>query len=220
MVIIYKKGKGDNMLTENKEDYLTEILRLEEDDKKVTGKILSELLVISQASVSEMLKKLKEEGLVNKDNTLSPEGKEIAREVVSKHRLWERFLVDNLHISWKEVHDQAHFFEHVTMCETFDALNKYLNYPKTCPHGGSIYINLEEIKECNKLTNLKVGESAKIVKVKDDKSFLDYIEEKNINLGDQVEILEINDFDKQRTVKINGVERTLSPKACSMLYVE
>jgi Mn-dependent DtxR family transcriptional regulator len=48
------------MLTENKEDYLTEVLKLQEDKKKITGKLLSEILVISQASVSEMLKKLKE----------------------------------------------------------------------------------------------------------------------------------------------------------------
>jgi DtxR family Mn-dependent transcriptional regulator len=62
------------MLTENKEDYLTEILKLQEDKKKITGKLLSEILLISQASVSEMMKKLKEEGLVHKDNTLTKKG--------------------------------------------------------------------------------------------------------------------------------------------------
>lgn len=93
------------MLTENKEDYLTEVLKLQEDKKKITGKLLSEILVISQASVSEMLKKLKEESLVYKDNTLTDKGLGIARDIASKHWLWERFLVDKLGMSWKEVHD-------------------------------------------------------------------------------------------------------------------
>lgn len=208
------------MLTENKEDYLTEVLKLQEDKKKITGKLLSEILVISQASVSEMLKKLKEESLVYKDNTLTDKGLGIARDIASKHRLWERFLVDKLGMSWKEVHDQAHLFEHVTNDDTLDALNKYLDYPKTCPHGGAIYMNLEEEIDSKKLSDLDVGEKATIISVRDDKDFLTYVEDKNINIGDKIEIIKINSFDMQRTAIINGNERILSQKACDMLYVE
>lgn len=207
-------------LTDNKEDYLTEILKLEEDNKKITGKILSQLLEISQASVSEMLKKLKKEGLVKKDNTLTSSGVEIARNVVSKHRIWERFLVDELGVSWKEVHRQAHLFEHVTTDETLGYLNKYLGYPKTCPHGGHIYMNLEEEIENISLLDLEIGEEAKIIRVTDDKDFLCFIEEKEINLGDRVKIIDINDFDMIRLAEINGSIKALSPKACSMIYVE
>lgn len=208
------------MLTENKEDYLTEILKLQEDKKKITGKILSETLDISQASVSEMLKKLKGDNLVNKDNTLTQNGLEIAKDIASKHRIWEKFLVEKLNISWKDVHQQAHLFEHVTKEETLEALNKYLEYPQTCPHGGSIYMNLNSDIESKKLSSLEIGEVAKINKVKDDRDFLNYIEEKNINIGDEISIVAINNFDKQRTVEINGIQTTLSPKACNMLYVE
>lgn len=208
------------MLTENKEDYLTEILKLQEDKNKITGKILSEILNISQASVSEMLKKLKQESLVNKDNTLTKDGLKIARDITSKHRIWEKFLVDRLNISWKEVHKQAHLFEHVTNEETLDALNKYLEYPQTCPHGGSIYMNLEKNVQSKKLSTLVTGDVGKIIKVKDDRDFLNYIEEKNINIGDKVRVTGINNFDKQRTVEINETEITLSPKVCNMIYVE
>lgn len=208
------------MITENKEDYLVEILKLEEDGKKITGKTLSEILDISQASVSEMLKKLKSEGMVNKDNTLSDKGMEIAKDVTSKHRIWEKFLVDKLNISWKEVHKQADLFEHVTTDETLDALNNYLDYPQTCPHGGSIYRNLDVDIKSSQLSSLKIGDIAKIVKVRDNKDFLNYIEDKNIKIGDDVKILKIDNFDRQRTVEINGKEKTLSPKACDMLFVE
>lgn len=208
------------MLTENKEDYLTEILKLQEDKNKITGKLLSKILDISQASVSEMLKKLKQEGLVNKDNTLTKDGLKIARDITSKHRIWEKFLVDKLNISWKEVHNQAHLFEHVTNEETLDALNKYLEYPQTCPHGGSIYMNLDNNIESRKLSALLVGDIGKIIKVRDDKEFLNYIEEKNITIGDKVKLIAINSFDKQRTVEINGFKMTLSPKVCNMIYVE
>lgn len=111
-------------------------------------------------------------------------------------------------------------FEHVTKDQTLVALNDYLGYPRTCPHGGSIYINLDEEEISKKLLDLKVGQKGKIVRVRDNKDFLNYIEQMSINLGDEIEVTQINSFDKQRTVLINGRENILSPKACSMLYVE
>lgn len=208
------------MITENREDYLTEILKIQEDGKKITGKHLSENLNISQASVSEMLKKLKGENLVNKNNTLTEAGRAIAEDVVSKHRLWEKFLVDKLGISWKDVHTQADLFEHVTEDETLEALNKFLGYPKVCPHGGSIYRNMSSTLEIKKLEELKVNESGNIIKVRDDKDLLNYIEEKNIKIGDKVTILKIDKFDGQRSIKIGKNELTLSPKACRMIYID
>lgn len=81
-------------------------------------------------------------------------------------------------------------------------------------------MNLEEEIDSKKLSDLKVGEKATIISVRDDKDFLTYVEDKNINIGDKIEIIKINSFDMQRTAIINGNERILSQKACDMLYVE
>ncbi len=91
-----------------------------------------------------MIKKLVDDGLVIQEKNkihLSDLGDREAKEILSKHRIWECFLVDALGLSGEIVHDQSDLLEHVTSEEMFAALNKFLAYPTISPKGKRIYTN-------------------------------------------------------------------------------
>ncbi|MFR6222469.1 MAG: metal-dependent transcriptional regulator, partial [Anaerococcus sp.] len=75
---------------------------------------------------------------------LTEQGLKIGEKLISIHRLWEKFLEEVLDFPADKVHNQADLLEHVTSDELVESLNKYLNYPKNCPHGRIIYINAKE----------------------------------------------------------------------------
>ncbi len=131
-------------MNSSREDYLLSIYRLNKKGTKVTSIMLSKELEVSRASVSEMIKKLVQEDLVNYiDNiiTLTEKGENKAKTIISSHRLWEIFLVDYLHMTPQEAHEQAHLLEHVTGENLQEALNQFLNFPTESPKGNAIWEN-------------------------------------------------------------------------------
>lgn len=132
------------IMNSSREDYLQAIFRLSKEKGHATNKEISEYLGVSKASVSEMIKKL---ALANKVTIeknqikLSDHGDKLAKAVLSKHRIWEYFLSEVLHMDSEYIHAQADLLEHVTSDELRDALNKYLGYPTLSPGGKSIFEN-------------------------------------------------------------------------------
>src|SRR6476659_1373374 len=126
----------------SKEDYLKAIYHLQSQDGIVTTNELAGELQTRAASVTDMLKKLKEQKLLNyepyKGFRLSAEGKKVAVQVVRKHRLWEFFLVEKLNFGWDEVHEIAEELEHISSRKLIDRLDEFLGFPKTDPHGDPI----------------------------------------------------------------------------------
>ena len=133
-------------LNSSRQDYLQAIYRLSFKRGYTTNKEITGYLKISKASVSEMIKKLEADGKLKleKNNiSLSAEGEKEAKTVLSKHRIWEYFLVEVLKMEQSMVHGQADLLEHVTSNELRDALNKYLGYPTVSPNGKFISENME-----------------------------------------------------------------------------
>ena len=88
------------MFTQAEENYLKAILKLSGKDKKsVSTNAIAEELQTKASSVSDMVKKLSEKGLIHyikyQGVSLSKEGHNLAVHIVRKHRLWEVFLVDH-----------------------------------------------------------------------------------------------------------------------------
>ncbi|MFA6710337.1 MAG: metal-dependent transcriptional regulator [Candidatus Methanomethylophilaceae archaeon] len=104
------------MTTGNREDYLINILRLTEGEGVVKTTELSSYMNISPASVSEMLKVLSKEGLVEyekyKGVSLTENGLRQAKNLRRKHHIVERFLVDVLDMDHNSAHNEACAFEH------------------------------------------------------------------------------------------------------------
>ena len=113
------------MSTDNREDYLINILRLTEGEGVVKTTELANYMNVSPASVTEMLKVLQKEGLVNYERyrgvSLTEEGNIRARDLRRKHHIMERFLTDVLEIDHQDAHDQACAVEHSI---SDDAANK------------------------------------------------------------------------------------------------
>lgn len=138
------------VLNSSRQDYLQAVYRLSLKRGYTTNKEISAYLRISKASVSEMIRKLMADGKLElqKNNiSLSTEGEKEAKTVLSKHRIWEYFLVEVLKMEHEGVHEQADLLEHVTSDALRDALNKYLGYPTLSPNGKFIYENMEEVRE-------------------------------------------------------------------------
>jgi Mn-dependent DtxR family transcriptional regulator len=121
------------MASEQIENYLKNIYKLSSNEGKVTTSSLSEKLQISPASVSEMIKKLAEEGTLThtpyKGVELTDEGKKLALRIIRKHRLWEMFLVEVLHFRWDEIDDEAERFEHIMSDKMEEKIDHVLGHP-------------------------------------------------------------------------------------------
>src|SRR5690554_1808740 len=100
------------MLSETEENYLKALLRItieSENGGEAGTNQLAAKLRVRPATATDMLKKLREKGLVNYIKygkiSLTDTGQEVAIAIVRKHRLWETFLYDKLGFSWDEVHE-------------------------------------------------------------------------------------------------------------------
>jgi len=126
-------------LTENVEMYLKVIYQLEVKTKAAakTGDI-SELLKISPASVTEMLDRLQADGYLKHEKyrgaVTTAKGKKVARRILQRHCLVERFLIESLGVKDLAVaHDQADAMEHVLRDEIAMRLTRIVKVPKECP---------------------------------------------------------------------------------------
>ena len=206
-----------------RDDYISAIYELIEKKEIATNKKISEILGVKAASVSEMLKKLVEEGEVyteNKSILLTETGKMRARALLTKHRLWELFLVEYLGYSWQDVHEDAKALEYVTSNGLKDRLNEFLNKPMHCPHGNEIYENHPDTDKLKKLSEVSKGISCRLHKVDDDRDLIEYLEEKKIALGDEFVVKDIDDFDDSILVSSASEDKHIAGKAAVRMMVE
>jgi DtxR family Mn-dependent transcriptional regulator len=114
----------------------------QETGSPVTSSHLARQLEVSVAAVTDMARKLGEQGLVDyrpyKALTLMPAGKEVALKIVRKHRLWELFLYEVLEMDLMSVHKEAEKLEHHTSDDLMEHINLFLGHPDFDPHGDPI----------------------------------------------------------------------------------
>lgn len=125
------------------EEYLETIYELEEAGIVPMRARIVERLGVSAPSVSETVKRLEREGYLtlepaSKAMVLTDTGRKYATDMVRRHRLAERLLVDVLHVPWHQVHDEACRLEHAISDNLERHLVALLDDPSTCPHGNPI----------------------------------------------------------------------------------
>src|SRR5437762_8747079 len=124
------------------EEYLQTLFWLHEAGLPMTGANLSRAMQLSAPTVHEMLGRLERDGYVTRDTEkaihFTEEGRRHAEEIVSRHRLIERFLTDVVGVPWDDVHEEAEHLEHA-MSPRFEAyVRSSVGHAKTCPHGHPI----------------------------------------------------------------------------------
>lgn len=129
-------------LTPSVEDYLKTIYQLSEGGEPASTNAVAEALALAAPSVSGMLKRLAEQGLVvhepYRGATLSRSGTREALRVLRRHRLIETYLVARLGYTWDTVHVEAERLEHAASDDLVERLAEALGNPAFDPHGDPI----------------------------------------------------------------------------------
>ena len=215
------------MISKTVENYLKNIFLLSENNKVVTTNEISRKLKIKASSASDMLKKMKDKGLLNYEKyngvSLTVKGKKIATTIVRKHRLWETFLVKKLNFNWGEVHEVAEQLEHIKSEDLINKLDKFLNYPKFDPHGEPIPSKDGAIpnRDTIPLNKLNSGDIGLVMGVNlDEKEFLDYLTKLNIRIGTKIEIKDKIDFDQSLNIRIENNNYHISYEVAKHLLIK
>lgn len=206
------------------EEYLETIYKLSQSgDVKPTA--IAESMGVSGPTVTNTLKRLETRGLVSRAGTdvlLTAEGSSAAIDIVRKHRVAERFLVDVLGLGWDEAHEDACRLEHAMSPRVLAALESYLENPDVCPHGHPIPGADGKVAALSgrPLDLLAAGESALIVRVaEDDEPHLTYLQTLGLVPGSQVTVEEIAPFSGPLTVLVGEKRSALSREVAGKVFV-
>ncbi len=212
----------------SKEDYLSAIYKYKDENGKIKANAIAVKLQVSNAAVTDMLKKLAKDGSIiyekYKGIRLTPAGEEYARKMVRRHRIWEVFLNQVVGMKWDKVHDEAHRLEHSASDELINRLEEMLDYPEFDPHGDPIPAKDGKLPEQRKnipLTKLKKTQTGTVVRVNDfDNEFLIYISRIGIKLRKDIFIKDVLEFDHSMLVVIDGKEVNISSTIAANIFVE
>ncbi|HET6548478.1 MAG TPA: metal-dependent transcriptional regulator [Solirubrobacter sp.] len=210
------------------EDYAKAIYSLaRQGDGTVATNALAERLGVTPASVSAMVKKLDERGLVRhvryRGVALTPAGERVALEVMRHHRLLETYLAEHLGVPWDRVHEEAEALEHVLSDYLEARIAAKLGHPTHDPHGDPIpSASLELTEEATtSLSDLAPGDRGRFVRVSDsDPAMLRYLDERGVKLGDALEVLERQPFDGPLTVRFGDRLHMLGGMLARAMRVE
>jgi DtxR family Mn-dependent transcriptional regulator len=218
----------DIMRTPAIEDYSKAIFALEaRSEEPVSTNALAERLGITPGSVSAMLRRLGELGLIThspyRGVRLTADGRRIALEVIRHHRLLESYLAEALDMPWDRVHAEAEVLEHVLSDDLEQLIAAKLGHPTVDPHGDPIPNAALEIEEpeTDRLEALEPGEAGLFVRVSDsDPEMLRYLAERGIAPGDRFEVLERQPFGGPLFVRFAEHEHAIGGQLAGAMRVE
>lgn len=215
-------------MTRSEENYIKTIFHLgRKGTREVATNAIAELMETKPSSVTDMIKRLSEKDLVNYKRyqgvSLTALGNKTALGIIRKHRLWEVFLVEKLDFSWDEVHEVAEQLEHIKSDKLIDSLDRLLAFPKFDPHGDPIPDKNGGFKERDRelLSEVPKNTVGVCVGVKDSSAtFLKFLDKNGIALGNQIRVMEIEEFDGSLNIEIDGRKMQISHVIASNLYIK
>ncbi len=210
------------------EDYAKAIFTLESRSQRpVSTSALAERLGITAGSVSAMLKRLGELGVIShvpyRGVRLTDEGRLIALEVIRHHRLLESYLAEALGMPWDRVHDEAEVLEHVISEDLEELIAAKLGHPTVDPHGDPIpsaELELDE-PDTRQLDSLEPGEQGVFVRVSDsDPEMLRYLARCGIAPGMRFLVRERQPFGGPLFVRFGEHEHAIGGRLAGAMRVE
>src|SRR5918999_5616006 len=200
-------------LTRSVEDYLKAIYQLSPKGRPASTSDIANLLALSPPSVTGMVKRLAEHGLLEhlpyRGVLLTDEGRRAAIRMVRRHRLIESYLVEFLGYSWDTVHEEAERLEHAVSDTMIERMAGALGNPSVDPHGDPIPAADGSIHELasTPLSDVPVGETVEIHRVHESQpERLRYIASLGLRPGVEVTVLDRQPFDDLVTIEV-GSER-------------
>jgi len=194
-------------------------------DQPALSARIAEMLGVSKASVSEMMKRLENEGLVErgarKEAILTPRGKDAAERVVRRHRLIECFLTQFLGYTPAEAHEQADQLGQTFSDDMIERTAAQLGHPERCPHGWPVNPDheREENLRLRPLGDLEPGGRATIIRLAEhDGDLLHWFYDVGLTPGTNVEIAGRADSGDLR-LAVEGAHIEASDQAAAGLFV-
>jgi DtxR family transcriptional regulator, Mn-dependent transcriptional regulator len=214
--------------TEAIEDYAKAIHGLGRREHGPVGtSALAERLGVSPGTVTAMLKRMDEMGLVEHEPyrgvTLTAAGEKVALEVIRHHRLLEAYLSDALGMPWDRVHDEAEVLEHYISEDLEDRMAAALGDPAVDPHGDPIPDRGLALKadEGVALSDLDPGTTGVLRRVSDsDPEMLRYLAGRGIRPGTRLRIIGSEPFGGPLMVEVDGREHALGTELADKMRVE
>ncbi len=201
------------------EEYLEAVLRLlsiKPGEYAKTGE-LANMLGVAPASVTQMLQKLSAKGYLRYQKSrgarLTSKGRRLALDVLRRHRIAERLLVDVLGVSWEKAHEIACEWEHLLTPELCDRVLERLDDPATCPHGNPIPSangSIEAIPS-KSLADLEEGEEAIIDCISDESpEVLRMIAAIGMLPGEPIRVVQVSSLGDTFLVEVGTAQFALS----------
>jgi DtxR family transcriptional regulator, iron-dependent repressor len=207
-------------------EYVEAIWELQEEGIEPIQARIADWLGVSRASVSEMVQKMRAEGLITADPEiqLTEAGRHLAEVVVRRHRLAERFLSEVLHLPWAKVHAEAEVWETTISDDVEAAMWAVMDNPKTCPHGNPIPGAHYKPPKMKALSTMQVGEVRRLERISEelelDAEMMAYLDDSDLRPGATIE-LERADSHGALTVLVDGASRAgIGSFAAERLFVE
>jgi DtxR family Mn-dependent transcriptional regulator len=199
------------------ENYAKAIFTLQASGSAVRTTDLADRLEVRPASVSTMLTRLEQSGLVAREPyhgvRLTEDGERVALAVIRRHRLLELFLAEALELPWDVVHIEAERLEHHVSPRVEAAIAAHLGDPTHDPHGDPIPSASLELAIDDggiSLAECPDGTSAELTQVSDrDPAMLRYLADRGILPGAALRVLAREPFGGPLRVECGGTEHLL-----------
>ena len=213
--------------TQPVEDYLKAIYELERAGTAAATNDLATQLRVAPASVTGMVRRLADHGLLTYERyhgvRLTEQGKRVALRTLRRHRVIEAYLVQALGYGWDEVHDEAERLEHAASDDLIDKMARAIGEPNVDPHGAPIPSREGSIEEETyvALSELAVGTNARIMRVADeDPDLLRHLKELALTPGRMVCVLERAPYGGPIEVRANGKSVVIGTSLAERLLVQ
>ena len=221
-----RASKSAPELTGPVEDYLKAIYELERAGEAAETNAIARLLGIAPASVSGMMRRLAEQGLIMHERyrgaRLTPAGRRAALRTLRRHRVIEAYLTTALGYSWDRVHDEAERLEHAASDELIDRMASAIGEPETDPHGAPIPTREGTLRERSlvALAELEPGAVARVERVSDrNAERLRYLAELGIVPGVTVHVIAREPFGGPIALRVADTPRTIGPELAAHILV-
>ena len=218
---------GKDALTGPVEDYLKAIYEIGRGSVSVATNDIAQRLNLTAASVSGMVRRLAEQGLLSYERyrgvMLTPSGRRAALRTIRRHRVIESYLSEALDYPWDRVHDEAERLEHAASDELVNRMAAAIGEPAVDPHGAPIPSReglMDETVHLS-LAELGAGYGARVVQVSDDDpEMLRYLGELAIVPGAEVIVLSKAPYDGPITLRVSGTSLAIGPALAAQVMVE
>src|SRR5215510_1595921 len=188
-------------LTRSVEDYLKSVFHLTSQGGFATTSDIAEMLEVAPPSVSGMMKRLSETGLIEhvpyRGVQLTPQGRRAALQMIRRHRILESYLTSKLGYDWGDVHVEAERLEHAVTEKLIERMADALGEPRYDPHGAPIPTAAGEIEEAELVTlaDVPVGSTVVLRQVGDEHpDRLRYLAEQGWTPGARMSLIERQPF--------------------------